>query len=496
MVSFKFLGIALAANIPVLNALSIHEKDAATREFRRKLSPGAKIYFPSDPNYTNLTAQRWTVYEEPTYSATIIPAVESDVQNIVKIAGRYGIPFLATGGGHGLSTTLSKLQDGINIDLNLFKKVDIDLKASTVTVGGANVFGDVFKSVWDAGKEMVTGSCACPGIVGATIGGGVGRLQGVHGLIIDTLVEAVVVTADGSLVTASEKKNSDLFWALRGAGGSYGIILWATYRLFDQTNGGMAFNADFVFPVNQSVNHWQTLKEAAKNLPAEMALISAVNYNDAYGGANILFNAVFYGPEAIGRKFIEPFYKNQPLISNVSYVHASELLAVAVFGLFNDKQCAKGRHVNTYTVGQRDVEVATWDSHTRKMTELWTKYPQTRRSNAFLETFPNQAVLAADPHGTKTAFPKTHREITNYVLWGYNYDDDSIDDEVNDFARTARTAFTETSGFKEMNLYVTYAHGDEGPKIWYKEKLARLKQIKRKYDPKQLFRFMNPVPLH
>ena len=72
----------------------------------------------------------------------------------VKLAAQYKIPYLATGGGHGLSITLNKLQNGISIDLSNFKNVTIDNSANTVTVGGANVFGDVFGPVWDAGKEM------------------------------------------------------------------------------------------------------------------------------------------------------------------------------------------------------------------------------------------------------------------------------------------------------------------------------------------------------
>jgi len=72
----------------------------------------------------------------------------------IKISTQYGIPFLATGGGHGLSITLNKLKNGISIDLSNFKNVTIDTAASTVTVGGANVFGDVFEPVWNAGKEL------------------------------------------------------------------------------------------------------------------------------------------------------------------------------------------------------------------------------------------------------------------------------------------------------------------------------------------------------
>lgn len=272
--------------------------------------------------------------------------------------------------------------------------------------------------------------------MGATVGGGVGRLQGIHGLTLDTLVSVVVVTADGSLVTASETENADLFWGIRGSGANFGIILWATYNIFDQTNGGYAFNADFIFPANESHNHWKALKEVSKNQPAELALISGINYNDAYGGVcipyitfpplvrdaeltihtqlNILVNAVYFGPEAEGRALIAPFTRNHPLISNISYVHASQLVSVAAFGLFADKQCDKGKHINSYTVGATGVDVPTWDAHVKNFTRLYEEYPQTQLSTAFVETFPIQAVLQAN--GGKTAVPQKHREITNHVF--------------------------------------------------------------------------------
>ena len=80
-------------------------------------------------------------------------------------------------------------------------------------------------------------------------------------------------------------------------------------------------------------------------------------------------------------------------------------------------------------------------------------------------------------------------------LWGYNYADPSIDTQVNQFASSARTAFTATSGFDDLELYPTYSHGDEGPQVWYREKLPQLEQLKKKWDPKGLFGFMNPVPV-
>lgn len=106
--------------------------------------------------------------------------------------------------------------------------------------------------------------------------------------------------------------------------------------------------------------------------------------------------------------------RNHPLVSNFTYVHASQLVSVSAFGLFADSQCEKGRHVNTYTVGTTLVDVPTWDAHVKNFTRLYEEYPQTRSSTVFAETFSNKEVLRVD--GKKTAVPQKHREIKNYVF--------------------------------------------------------------------------------
>jgi len=124
-------------------------------------------------------------------------------------------------------------------------------------------------------------------MVGATVGSGVGRLQGLHGFIVDNLISVVIVTASGDLLTASKTENPDLFWGIRGAGANFGIILWAKYAIHDQTNGGYVLNADFIFPANASKEHWNILKKFSGNIPTELALITDVNYNANYGGVRI-----------------------------------------------------------------------------------------------------------------------------------------------------------------------------------------------------------------
>ena len=109
-------------------------------------------------------------------------------------------------------------------------------------------------------------------MLGATLGAGVGALQGLHGLLIDSLESVDLVTASGKLVTASEKENEDLFWGIRGAGYNFGIVTSATYRIYDATNQGQVVNADFLFSASQNRSVWEMLQSYDTTLPPELGL--------------------------------------------------------------------------------------------------------------------------------------------------------------------------------------------------------------------------------
>lgn len=120
-------------------------------------------------------------------------------------------------------------------------------------------------------------------MVGATIGAGVGRYQGVDGLIIDSLLSVRLVTAEGKLIDVSEDSNPDLYWAVRGAGANFGIITSATYQLHPQINNGQVLNADFIFPASSNGSYFDILQSLQDSIPAELATISIMEYNATVG---------------------------------------------------------------------------------------------------------------------------------------------------------------------------------------------------------------------
>ena len=116
-------------------------------------------------------------------------------------------------------------------------------------------------------------------MLGATLGAGVGREQGIHGLIVDNLLSVRLVTADGKVLDVSETSNSDLFWGVRGSGFNLGIVTSAIYKLWPLVNNGEALNADFIIPASRNGSYWELIQGLQVDMPPELATISIIDYN-------------------------------------------------------------------------------------------------------------------------------------------------------------------------------------------------------------------------
>lgn len=131
--------------------------------------------------------------------------------------------------------------------------------------------------------SVATGRSPCVGLVGLTLGGGIGTLQGKHGLVMDSLLSLRIATAQGEFVTVSKTEEPDLFWAMRGAGANFGIVTSATYRVHDATNNGQFVSADYEFDGASSRSLWELLKSFDHEMPPELSVVLGCGYNRAKG---------------------------------------------------------------------------------------------------------------------------------------------------------------------------------------------------------------------
>lgn len=154
----------------------------------------------------------------------------ADVIAAVKLAVARDLPIAIRGGGHNVAGH-AVCDNGVMIDMSLMRSVTVDAEARVAIIEGGALWSDVDKATQAHGLATPGGLISETGVAGLTLSGGIGWLRAKHGLTIDNLIAADVVTADGTLVRASADENPDLLWALKGGGGNFGVVVRFEFAL-------------------------------------------------------------------------------------------------------------------------------------------------------------------------------------------------------------------------------------------------------------------------
>ncbi len=200
-----------------------------------------EVITPGDVGYEDARAVHNAMHDRR--PAAIVRCVDAaDVIAVVHAAREGGIDLAVRGGGHSVPG-FGTCDGGLVIDLSAMRHVRVDPVARTARVGGGAVWGDLDHATHPFGLATTGGIISTTGVGGLTLGGGIGYLARGAGLSLDNLVSADVVTADGRLLAASEYQNADLFWALRGGGGNFGVVTSLEFQLHpvDTIVGGPIF---------------------------------------------------------------------------------------------------------------------------------------------------------------------------------------------------------------------------------------------------------------
>src|SRR5271166_1085835 len=240
----------------------------------------------------------------------------ADVITAVNFGRDNHLPIAIRGGGHN-GPGLGSVDDGLVIDLSTMRGVRVDPDARTARVGAGCTQGDVDHATHAFGLAMPAGIISTTGIAGLTLSGGHGYLSRKYGLTIDNLIEADVVLANGSFVTASKEKNPDLFWALRGGGGNFGVV---TSFLFQLHPVNMVFAGPIAWDQQHARTVMQRYREVLPQTPEELGAFvglktvpsSAPFPQDLWGKRICLLMSCYDGSENAGKKALAPLLDGLP----------------------------------------------------------------------------------------------------------------------------------------------------------------------------------------
>ena len=272
------------------------------------IQPKDTSYDEARKLYNGMIDKRPSVIAGCVDAADVIAAVNFGRDNTLPIAIRCG--------GHN-GPGLGSVDDGLVIDLSSMKGVRVDPTVRTARVSAGCTQGDVDHATHAFGLAVPAGIISTTGIAGLTLSGGHGYLSRKYGLTIDNLLEADVVLSDGSMVTASKEKNSDLFWALRGGGGNFGVVTSFLFQLHPVTTvfaGPIAWDQKHARTIMQ--HYREFLPRAPEDLGSFVGLkkiVSSAPFPQELWGKRIcLLMSCYNGPEDAGRMSLAPLLKELP----------------------------------------------------------------------------------------------------------------------------------------------------------------------------------------
>ena len=280
---------------------------AAVEELRTSVS---ELISPDDTRYDQ--ARRvWNSMIDRHPALIVSCHGAADVVASVRFARTHQLPLSVRGGGHNVAG-FGTCDGGLVIDLSPMRGVRVDPATRTAQAGGGATWGDVDRETQLFGLAAPGGIVSSTGIAGLTLGGGQGWLRRTYGMACDSLVSADVVTADGEFLIASQTDNADLFWALRGGGGNFGVVTSFEYRLHPV--GPMLAFAGPVYPLENAVTVIGEMGRFAADAPDEVN-VSATLWTipavpafpeELHGRSVVILGAVYVGAPDKGEQVLQP----------------------------------------------------------------------------------------------------------------------------------------------------------------------------------------------
>jgi hypothetical protein len=476
----RFFSPELRGNFPSSNNKTKMETTFELSRLQEKIN-GAVIV-PGDADYDEARKIWNGIFNRKPAVIVRCKKIE-DVVAAVIFARENGIEVSVKGGGHNSAGTAA-CEGGMMIDLGLLNKIELNIESRTVKVQGGCLWGDVDAELQESGLAIPCGIISHTGVGGLTLGGGFGWLSRKYGLTIDSLVSAEVVTAEGKIVKANDNENPDLFWAIRGGGGNFGIVTEFEFRC--SHIGTEVYAGVIVKKIENLGEYLKFHREFVRTMTDDMTIWLVVRHappvpfipEDMHGQKVVLIPFVWLGDPQRGKEIMEPLRKATETIGDGSGVYPYKAWQAGFDGLVPH--------------GARNY----WKSHhltdlSDECIEILAKYASTMPTDECEIFIPHMegAIARVPAEATAFSFRTTPFVLNVHTRWQDSTDDKRCMAWANDFHR-------ETQPFSR-GVYVNFLSNEGEDRVkqafgagaW-----ARLVEAKRKWDPQNFFRSNQNIP--
>ena len=482
-----------ATPAPVLN-------EAAWTNFSKSLQ--GTLIRPSSAQYgTSLLLYHTQFTTRP--AALAYCASPKDVQTSLNFVSKYNVAIAARSGGHsyaGYSTTR-----GLVLDVSRMNAVTIDAGSGNATIGSGAKLVDVYAALTQRNRILPAGSCPTVGIAGLAMGGGIGVLGRKFGLTSDNLLSAQVVLANGQIVSCDSNHHADLFWALRGGGGgNFGIVTSFTFRTYPApalTRFTLTWPWSSVAAV---VNAWQNWAPSAPDeLWSGCVLLTNV---DKSSGPIIEINGVYVGSASALNPLLQHLKDSIGTQPASSYVTADSVLNIMLYeaGCYN-KTVAACHLPSQNPQGQvkRDTSQARSDFFTTRLPARGIDALINAINQSQASSVPGGSGIGFDASGgainrvAKDATAFVHRDALFSIQYTGSWEADASASAIAANLSWLKNTWQAMRPYASGSAYQNYIDPDlsNWQQAYYGGNLARLKQVKKSYDPGNLFHFKQSIPL-
>ena len=402
----------------------------------------------------------------------------ADVVASVQFAREHNLLLSIKGGGHNIAG-LAAADGAIMLDMSLMRGVWVDKENRTAHAQAGCLLGDLDRETQVVGLATVLGFVSLTGIAGLTLGGGFGYLTRRWGWTTDNIIGMDVVTADARVVRASSDENADLFWGLRGGGGNFGIVTGIDYKLYPV--GPEVIGGVVAWPASEAPKVIELYRTLSENAPRELTLVTFMRPappapwlpKNMHGEPIVAILACYTGDLAEGEKLIAPIKSFGNPIGDVlarrPYTQLQSML---------DGTQPKGRRYYWKSEYLPRIE----PDLDKKFIEHAAKIPS-----------PHSALILFQIDGALNQLDEDHSPVGNrdarYVLNIGGSWEQANDDKAN--VEWAREAWNDLKDFSTGGTYINFLTEDEGPeriKAALGNGLTRLTEVKKNWDPENVFR--------